>query len=381
MAMPLRLLLDPPWRVAAETLPVRGTPRPREAVRIRLRDSFGNEGLGEALPLPGFSLDDANIAWRALAAIASCVAEGGGLAVPDVASVAGLEGYAAAARLDAALAPHAALLDGAPSARYALECALVDLLSRREGVSAARWLADGQTLQRVPVSVLLPDDDGRAVAAAVAAVESGYTVLKLKIARLDRTEREEDALLDALRSAIDTASTGRRTPPRLRLDANGALAPSAVAGRFAALKAYGVELVEEPVAGAAQLSLPTLPLAWGTDESLCDHRLAGALLALPRERRPAALVLKPAHLGLARCLVLAEAAARTDVGLIVTHSFDGDLGHAGACALAAALPSAPWPCGLAPHPGLRAPPPAQAWLPVPDAPGLGEASAVAAPNA
>jgi len=377
MALPLRLLLDPPWRIAADTLPVRGTPRPREAVRIRLRDSLGNVGLGEALPLPGFSLDDANIAWRALAAIASCVAEGGGLAVPDVAAEAGLAGHPAAARLDAVLAPHAALLDGAPSARYALECALVDLLARREGISAARWLADGRALHKVPVSVLLPDDDGSAVAAAVAAVERGHTVLKLKIARLDRTEREEDALLAALRCAIDAASAGRGIRPRLRLDANGALAPGAVAGRFAALRADGVELVEEPVAGAAQLSLPPLPLAWAADESLCDHRLAKALLALPRERRPAALVLKPAHLGLARCLILAEAAARHDVALIVTHSFDGDLGHAGACALAAALLSAPWPCGLAPHAGLRAALPAQAWLPVPDAPGLGEASAIA----
>jgi L-alanine-DL-glutamate epimerase-like enolase superfamily enzyme len=95
------------------------------------------------------------------------------------------------------------------------------------------------------------------------------------------------------------------------------------------------------------------------------------LLALPPGHRPAALVLKPAQLGLARCLRLADAAAGRGVGVIVTHSLDGDLGHAAACALALALPQPPWPCGLAPHPGLRHPPSATPWLPLPTEPGLG----------
>jgi len=367
---PLRLFLDPPWRVAAGTLSVRGTPRVREAVRIHLRDGVGGLGHGEALPLPGYSCDDAATAWRALVALAASVADIG-LAVPKL--VAGPAGDVrrVASWLDDALAPHAALLVGAPSARFALECALVDLAARRAGLSAARWLAGGRVLQKVPVSVLLPDDDRSVVAAATAAVERGHTVLKLKIARLDRTPDQEDALLAAVRAAIDAASVGERVRPRLRLDANGALAPSVVQGRLAALLRHGVELVEEPVAGAALLDLPVLPVAWAADESLSDRVLAEALLALPRERRPAALVLKPAQLGLARCLELAAAAAARGIGLIVTHSFDGDLGHAAACALAAALPAAPWPCGLAPHPGLRAALPAQAWLPAPHSPGLG----------
>ena len=77
------------------------------------------------------------------------------------------------------------------------------------------------------------------------------------------------------------------------------------------------------MAGAALLSLPALPLPWAADESLADPALAEALLALPPGRRPGALVLKPAQLGLARCLTLADAAAARGLGLIVTHSFDG----------------------------------------------------------
>jgi L-alanine-DL-glutamate epimerase-like enolase superfamily enzyme len=367
---PLRLRLDPPWRVDADALRVRGTLRARAAVRIRLRDGDGGIGLGEALPLPGYSPDDAVAAERALAAIAHQPGAAG-LAVHSGLPADG----GAAAALEAVLAPHAALLAGVPSARFALECALVDLLARRAGVSAAHWLAGGRALQPVPVSVLLPDERAAAVTAAAAASARGHAVLKLKIALPGRGDGEEDALLAAVRAAADAARAG----VRLRLDANGALDPAAAPARLAVLARHGVELVEEPVAGAALLAMPALALRWAADESLADPALAAALLALPPARRPAALVLKPALLGLARCLRLAEAAARQGVALIVTHSFDGDLGHAAACALAAALPQPPWPCGLAPHAGLRRPRATLPWLPLPRAPGLGIEDEAAAP--
>jgi L-Ala-D/L-Glu epimerase len=375
VAAPLRLILEPPWRASAPTLIVRGTPRARVAVRIRVRDADGAAGLGEALPLPGYSRDDAVAAERVLGELAARVA-GSGLAAPP--AEAGSAGGAAAAWLDAALAPHAALLSVAPSARFALECALVDLFARREGVSAARWLADGRALQPVPVSVLLPDDAPGAIDAAAEAAARGHRVLKLKIARSDRTEQEEDGLLAAVRAAVDAAWMGDRLPPRLRLDANGALDPARASARLAALQRHGIELVEEPVPGTAMLTMPALPLPWAADESLADPVLCVALLALPPGRAPVALVLKPAQLGLSRCLSLAAAAAARGIGLIVTHSFDGDLGYAAACALAAALPIAPWDCGLAPHPGLRCPPPAQTWLPMPTGAGLGVEDAGAA---
>ena len=125
--------------------------------------------------------------------------------------------------------------------------------------------------------------------------------------------------------------------------------------------------------------MPALPLPWAADESLADAGLAAALLELPRGRRPAAWVLKPAELGLSRCLALAATAADQGLGLIVTHSMDGALGHAAACALAAALPRPPLPCGLAPHAGLRDAAPARPLLPVPTSPGLGVADPGDAP--
>ena len=358
-AAPLRLQLEAPRCVAAPGLRLRGVWRERQAVRIRLHDGQGRAGLGEALPLPGYSRDDAAAVAAVLARLANRLAATG-LEVPPVAP--------GPAQIGAALAPLAPDLADAPGARFALECALLDLLSRRAGLGAAAWLAAGRALHAVPVSVLLPDADDEAVAAAGAAAARGHTVVKLKIARADRSDAQEDALLAAVRAAAEAAAPGR---VRLRLDANGALVAASLPARLVALARHGVELVEEPVAGRALLEMPPLPLPWAADESLADPGLCEALLRLPPPRRPAALVLKPAELGLLRCLSLADTAAAQGLGLVVTHSLDGEIGLAAARALAAALPAAPWPCGLAPHPGLQRP---QAPLPVlapPSAPGLG----------
>ena len=346
--------LAPPWRVAAGPVALRGSARARKAVRIRLHDAEGQSGVGEALPLPGYSRDDVETAERLLAALLGVVLE-----VPD--STTG------AACLAATLAPLEALLAPSPSARFALECALLDLLARRAGQSAAAWLAEGRALQPVPVSVLLPDDAAAAVAAARAAARRGHTVLKLKVARADRSVAQEQALLAAVRAAADGAAPGA---VRLRLDANGAMDPATLVQRLSAWAAFGVELVEEPLAGSALLHMPGLPLPWAADESLDDPARAAALLAMPSGRGPAGLVLKPALLGLVRCFELAHASAARGLGVIVTHSLDGEIGLAAARALALALPLAPWPCGLAAHPGLHRPVDPGVWLAAPVGLGL-----------
>lgn len=215
MTSPLRLFLEAPRRVEAARVVVRGTLRTREAVRIALRDSGGGVGHGEALPLPGYSADTALQAELALAAAAARARTVGGLALPD-------DGLAPAAYLNAALVPFDTLLTTTPSARFALECALLGLLAGRAGVSAAQWLAGRRALHQVAVSVLLPDDDS-AVAAAGAAAARGHTVLKLKIALPGRSAADEEARIAAVRAAADAAS--RPGAVRLRLDANGALPP------------------------------------------------------------------------------------------------------------------------------------------------------------
>jgi L-alanine-DL-glutamate epimerase-like enolase superfamily enzyme len=91
------------------------------------------------------------------------------------------------------------------------------------------------------------------------------------------------------------------------------------------------------------------------------------------------VVLKPMVLGgLSRCIELARHAAALNLGVVISHSFDGPVALVAAAALALALPTR-IAQGLAPHPGLAAWP--HIPLPIKDAtlqvwrsPGLGLAS-------
>jgi L-alanine-DL-glutamate epimerase-like enolase superfamily enzyme len=324
-------------------------------VRIRLHDAEGQSGVGEALPLPGYSRDDAETAERLLAALLGVVLE-----VPDSTSGGCLpRSHAGAAGEPARPITQRAFCAGVRLARPAgaprrPKCGRLAGRRPRTAAGAGECAA-------------ARDDVTAAVAAARAAARRGHTVLKLKVARADRSAAQEHALLAAVRAAADAAAPGA---VRLRLDANGAMDPATLVQRLSEWAAFGVELVEEPLAGSALLHMPGLPLPWAADESLDDPVLAAALLALPSGRGPAALVLKPALLGLVRCFELADAAAARGLGVIVTHSLDGDLGHAAACALALALPHAPWPCGLAAHPGLHRRVDPGVWLAAPVGLGL-----------
>lgn len=81
-------------------------------------------------------------------------------------------------------------------------------------------------------------------------------------------------------------------------------------------------------------------------------------------------MLQPALLGSVHCFELADVAAERGIGVVVTHSLDGEIGLAAASALAQALPFMPWSCGQAPHAGLNRIVDLQPWLPLPTGKGL-----------
>ena len=80
-----------------------------------------------------------------------------------------------------------------------------------------------------------------AIAAAAVAAAQGHTVLKLKVARADRSAAQELALLAAVRGAADASAPGA---VRLRLDANGEMDPASLAQRLRECAPFGIELVE-----------------------------------------------------------------------------------------------------------------------------------------
>jgi len=309
----------------------------RTGFLVILRDREGARGAGEASPLPGYSPEEEGRARRAL--------EEARVRPP--------------APLRAGEPPEPQLVEalravdpGAPSARFALESALLDLAARRAGVSVARLLAGDRAERTVPAAVLLgATDPDRAAAEARAAAAGGAAAIKMKVGRPGRFDEEAEALRRAGEAAGGAV--------RLRADANGAWTPEEARERCALLARESPEYLEQPVGPEELLRFRDPPAPIAADESLL---LPGAAERLLRMEPPPVLVLKPTLLGgFTPVLRLARAAEAAGAAVTVGHALEGPVALAAAAQLALALPGTVLACGLAPHPGLdawgAAPPP------------------------
>ncbi len=275
-------------------------------VVFRLSDERGNVGLGEASPLPGRSRETTAQALAALKKL-------------HVESLDGIE-------------------TDLPSARFAAETALLDLLGKRDGVPAWRLLGGHGT--RIPLNALVSS-----VEDAKRAARRGIRTLKAKLG----------APLDEIREALPGVA--------LRLDANGRLSPE----EARALPAW-LEYVEQPCRSLQGLSLAATIAA---DESVIEE--PEVALSVAR-----VLVLKPTLLGGWRATIaMAERAFAAGIDVVVTHALEGPIARAACASIALALPRPPRACGLDAHAGLRAWPPmsapwiGDAWIDPHLAPGLG----------
>jgi o-succinylbenzoate synthase len=294
----------------------------RRSWLVTLTDAAGTAGVGEAAPLPGYSQDTLEDAERALSSV----------------SAEGLRAALAISPPHAALAAVGALVPGScPSARFALETAALDLLSRRRGTSAPALLGALDTTERPLAALLGGAASPTLLDHAERAFQEGYRCFKLKVGAPGAFARELEGA-SALRDHFGDAVA-------LRLDANGGLSAADLSAHGATLQLLGLELFEEP---GAPLPAP-LPLA--LDESL-QGLDPDAAEAVWRERSARAIVLKPTALGgLSRCWELAERAQRTGVAVVLSHAFEGPVAWRAAAALALALPASA-PHGLAPYPSL-----------------------------
>jgi L-alanine-DL-glutamate epimerase-like enolase superfamily enzyme len=197
------------------------------------------------------------------------------------------------------------------------------------------------------------------------AQRAGYEHFKIKLGR-DGQQARELAAVRELRRALAAG-------PRLRLDVNGAWSEPEAQAACSVLETLDIEFIEEPCRGLSRSLGSQIPVA--LDESLRGLD-ADDMAAHAASCGAGFVVLKPMMLGgLSRCLTLGRRAAALDLGVVVSHSFDGPVALAAAAALALALPTQSAQ-GLAPHPGLaawpRTPLPiAHAALRTWSAPGLG----------
>jgi L-alanine-DL-glutamate epimerase-like enolase superfamily enzyme len=242
------------------------------------------------------------------------------------------------------------IASASPAAACALECAVLDWLARREGISLAALLADGRELrEEVEVNVVATPVDlaaGTLVEKAVQAWDAGYRAFKLKVAR-PGSEVAELRAAEALRDSLPEMT--------LRLDANCGWDVSEVPTKLSDFSPFCPAFCEQPSPVGTLASLRNLPTPFAADESVRSAGELNTLLKPSAHSELAALVLKPMALGGAlRCLAIGQAAAHAGVPLVVTHLMDGPLSAALSAELASALPGRVLASGLAMHPNLQA---------------------------
>lgn len=257
-----------------------------------------------------------------------------------------------------------------PAARFALDCALADLASRRRGLSLRHWLAP-EAVDRLAVNAML-GTLGKVHGEALADSQAqGFRVLKLKVGVETPTSD-----LESLVALVQHPSVG--TDVRLRLDANGAWSFDQARRFIERLirNRLPIESIEEPLAEPTLERLAELqalaPFPLALDESL-PTRFAALDPAQLGVRR---LVLKPAALGgLNRTLTLARRAQEAGIEVVVTSLIESAAGLWPTAQLAGAIAS-PIAHGLATADWLtadlgQAPQPRSGWIELPDRPGSG----------
>ncbi|MFB6125329.1 MAG: o-succinylbenzoate synthase [Halanaeroarchaeum sp.] len=328
-----RLPLASPLRTATGTIDERRGWLLRVGERPR--------GLGEATPLPGFTETHEEC---------------------DSALDAAVTGL----REDDWPAAFAAVAD-APAARMALATAALDRRAREVGEPLSRFLGgDGRETIFVNATV---GDGGveETVGAATAAIDAGFSTLKLKVGA--RSVAEDVARVRAVRAAVGEAS--------LRLDANGAWSPTEAREALADLAGLDLEYVEQPLAANRLAETRTLrgdvPIALDESLTVADPRdvVAGGYADT--------LVLKPMALGGPDVVRgLAHAAGREGIDAVVSNTVDAVVARTAAVHIAASLAD-PLAAGLATADLLArdlGPDPAPVEggrMAVPQAPGLGVA--------
>jgi o-succinylbenzoate synthase len=324
-----RRLIRKLWRFRQPFSNARSTWQERESIELELE--LGScVGLGEAAPLPGFSPETLSDAERALESVSldrlsdlieRCCAEPGSV-VPALATLSSIV---------------------VPSARFALESAVLGLVATRRQKSLAELLcAQAATPTRAWRELAQLVDVAAVEEHARSALGEGYTTLKLKLNTPLGFERELDALLQ-LRSRFGDSV-------RLRLDANGSFTREGFAQACRTLAALGPEFIEEPLPkGEVRLAQTLLPIA--LDESLsAPDSLVPAELSRENVR---VLVLKPTLLGgICATLAFVERAQALGLDWLLSHTFEGVVGYRALTALALALPEPRFAHGLGYHAAL-----------------------------
>ena len=293
----------------------------RTGLIVVLTDENGNSGLGEAAPLPGFSSETITTVQAQLSALCQSLK---GTDVPPK-----LE------RLPDGFERWLHEYDLAPSTRFAIETAVLNLCAANRGLPLRRLFSDN-ALDSLSICGLLAGSRGDILKKATLLKDEGYRAVKLKVGH--RSLEEDIKLTHDVRKAIGDDIT-------LRLDANRAWSVEEVLIFAREVRDCRIEYIEEPVHCYKMMS----------SNINIRGRLLGALDESLRELTPEslkdmtlvwAIVLKPTILGLWRSMQFARVAASMGIISVVSSSFESGVGLTSLAELAACLNSDDTPAGL-----------------------------------
>lgn len=291
----------------------------RAYLLVRLEDSQGRAGFGEASPLPGYSRDTLEDA-------VDC-----------------LEGRSAVS-----LDPDRPLsLDTeslSPSARFALEVAALSWASRAQ--RRPLWSFFGAREVRSRPSAVLLDTLEQARTKAERLYAKGARGFKVKVGRPGKEEAEA-TLLRWLRERF-----GEKV--ELRADANQSLSPDFDGPLWRAMQEAKISMLEEPFPWEEDRYARAPEVPFALDESLRNSE--GCLQGPLRSGRISALVLKPGLHGLGGCLRWIEQARARSLQVVISHMFERPHGLAAIAALALAKTRPDEMAGLGYHEAMGARP-------------------------
>lgn len=283
----------------------------RDLFELRIEGSDGIRGRGEAAPLEAYDGVASSHVQAALDAYRDVLVAGDGLSGGE------LLGACRAA-------------DDTPQALAAVDMALWDTAAKRAGQPVAALLSD-DLLAAIAVNATLGAEDREGAAEqAAAAAAAGFRCVKLKVGIGDDAGR-----VAAVRAALGPAI-------ELRIDANGAWTVDEAVGSIEALAPAGLELVEEPVHGLAELRAVRERVA----VRIAMDETAGVPGALASGAADAVCLKLGRCGGISALLASATLVRASGSEPYIASTFDGPLGIAAALHAAAALRIGA-ACGLA----------------------------------
>jgi o-succinylbenzoate synthase len=281
----------------------RGPIESRSILEIKLTDPSGAIGLGEASPLPGYSIDNFDECKNELHSSRDAIES---LAPNDL-----WQGIVLSCRN----------LGLSPAAQHAVEGALWDLSSSLRTIEPEEML--GVEPRHVPLHRLVHDTDS-----ALEASQAGYVHFKVKVGHEDSAESM---------NRIRRISNVLPENARIRLDANGKWLPENLLALADDLHKMKVWAIEEPISGLKELAelKEHCSLKILADESV---RSAEDLEECLRLNSAHGVVLKPMLVGgPLSTFALAQKAIQAGLMVSITTTFDGPIARASATRIASCL--------------------------------------------